>query len=108
VRNALICAGTMLAILMLWPIAFGGGSSAVAAQPRSTRVTMIVPPAPAPLPTPEEMVAAEPIKVSLPAPGTETCTTTYHRMTAQCTSDGCKLRAADGLDICQGTGFWPS
>lgn len=98
----------MLAILMLWPIAFnGGGGIAVAAQLRSSHATMLVPPAPAPVPTPEEVAIAEPIRVSLPAPGTETCTATYRRVVAQCTSSGCQLHAADGLDICQGTGFWP-
>ena len=43
-RNALICAGVMLALLLLWPLLFGPSARAGAAEAGSATVMMAVPP----------------------------------------------------------------
>lgn len=101
-RNAIICVGTMLAMLLAWPLVVGGGSSAAAAEPRGASVRLLVPP-PAPALTSDT--------VSRATLGTrsalETCSQRYRRVVRVCTSTGCQLTATDALDICEGTGFWP-
>lgn len=99
----------MLAMLLLWPLLFaGGGSPAVAAQPspRQNAVTIIVPPAAA-APLIETLPGIRPVSMILPPPGTETCSATYRRIVSLCAGETCRLHAVDGLDICEGTGFWP-
>ncbi|WP_326524129.1 hypothetical protein [Sphingomonas sp.] len=43
-RNALICVGVMLALLLLWPIAFARPDRAAAAEIGGATVTMRIPP----------------------------------------------------------------
>jgi hypothetical protein len=115
----------------------GADNTAAAAQPTrrgSGAVTMIVPPAAA-APTVQARATQAPAtqanttaaiakpdaaqpetpaplpRTATPAPphgpAGETCTQHYARIVPACTNEGCRTRAADALDICQGTGFWP-
>jgi hypothetical protein len=106
-RNALICVGAMLAMLLLWPFVFGAAGSAAAAQPRvraGSAVSMIVPPVPVRAVAPVAVSAP----VSLPISAGETCGARHLREAAVCTDGACRLRTDDALDICEGTGFWPA
>ncbi|MGK6320363.1 hypothetical protein [Sphingomonas sp. DT-204] len=106
-RNAMICAGAMLATVLVWPMVFSGGANfAVAAAPAPHHPggnTMLVPPPTEPTPQPVSYDAG---RVSRPG-APETCSQGYARAAPACTSEGCRNRALDALDICQGTGFWP-
>ena len=110
-RNAIICAGAMLATVLVWPMAFGGGATpAVAAAPAAHHAggeTMLVPPSAKPTPRPVSYdQTAEAAPASRPG-APETCSQRYARVAPACSSEGCRSRAVDALDICQGTGFWP-
>lgn len=103
----MICAGAMLATVLVWPMVFGGGANpAVAAAPAAHHAggeTMLVPPSIKPTPQP---VSYDTRPASRPG-APETCSQRYARVAPVCTSEGCRNRALDALDICQGTGFWP-
>ncbi|MBM3927209.1 MAG: hypothetical protein FJ335_01925 [Sphingomonadales bacterium] len=97
-RNALICAGTMLALLLLWPIMFNGGAASSAA---ASTVTIPIPPRT----YPSSLAALPRI-----APATETCAATRARAARACTPGdaACGHAVADAFDVCEAKGMWPS
>ena len=106
-RNALICAGVMLAMLLLWPLAFGaGGGSPANASPTvhaASTVSMAIP---------EARGTHRPVLVRATVPGNAggSCYRRYERAFNTCEpagKDACHRRAIDGWDICEATGFWP-
>ncbi|MCW3837923.1 hypothetical protein ACFQ1E_18215 [Sphingomonas canadensis] len=109
----MICVSVMLAIFLGWPLAFGGKSpgldaSIVDARPVAAAVaaTRAKPPAPAPAHAAAPAPAAEPAAPVKP----ESCYKRYQREVKQCSgssSAACRLKAADGWDLCEATGFWP-
>jgi len=108
-RNALICAGAMLAMLLLWPFVFGttGGSAANASQTAHVASTATMA-----IPEPAVVRPAIPPRTVSPGPGSavESCFRRYQRTFNACAHggiDACRHRAIDGWDICEVTGFWP-
>lgn len=97
-RNALICAGTMLALLLLWPVVFGGGAASSAS---ASTVTIPIPPRAYP-----SSLAALP-KI---AQATESCAATRARAARACTPGdaACSHAVADAFDVCEAKGMWPS
>lgn len=103
-RNALFCAGAMLAMLLLWPLIFGGpaGAEPVPARSAST-VVMAIP-------------DARPARATLVAPAgiasspAATCSQrhTQHARLCAPSDTACRSRTFDALDICEATGFWPA
>lgn len=90
-RNALICAATMTALLLLWPLIFGDAAGASApATPRTA------------------VVAAMPLPV-VPLSRPATCGEQYAASLNVCSPGdrGCGARAADAVDVCHATGVWP-
>lgn len=100
-RNALICAGTMLALLVLWPLVFGAGGASMAA---ANTVTIPIPP---------RVVKdrAAPLAALPPTmPGIESCRATRSRARRACAPGdaACAEAVADAFDICEAKGMWPS
>jgi len=111
-RNALICAGTMLALLLLWPILFGGtAASTASASAAGSTVSMTVP-APAKLRAPASRAIAPPPLSALPplTSQVETCGATRVRARRLCSPDdaACAASVSDAYDICQARGLWPA
>lgn len=98
VRNALICAGTMLALLLLWPVVFGGGAASSA---MAGTVTIPIPPRS----YPSSLAALPRI-----APATESCAATRMRAAKACGAGNvaCAHAVADAFDVCEAKGMWPS
>ena len=97
-RNALICAGTMLALLLLWPIVFGGGAASSAS---ASTVTIPIPPRIYP-----SSLAALPRIARV----TESCGATLARAKRACAPGdaACAHAVADAFDVCEAKGMWPS
>lgn len=104
-RRAMICVSFMLAVIQLWPLAFGGwGSSNPVAEAR------LVPAAHAASATKAAVKAvAVPVRKRAAPAGMPTCYQRYERAYASCGGGnaGCQLRAGDNWDVCEATGFWP-
>lgn len=100
-RNALICAGAMLVVLLLWPLVFGAGSAAIASDVAiraPSTATMVIPEASAAVPSPK-----------MSKPKAESCHQHYRRAQTSCAGGGqCEAATADAVDICEATGFWPA
>ncbi len=97
-RNALICAATMLALLLLWPVVFNGGASSGAA---ASTVTIPIPPRTYP-----SSLSALPRIATV----TESCGATRLRAKRACAPGdaACDHAVADAFDICEAKGMWPS
>lgn len=105
-RYALICAGVMLALLLLWPFAFAR-SAAVSSRPDlPATVSMVIPP-----PQPAVVrVAARVRRLDDPVAGGPSCFARYQRVFDACEGDeaeACRLIAVDRWDICETSGRWP-
>ncbi|MES2337626.1 MAG: hypothetical protein V4537_05985 [Pseudomonadota bacterium] len=104
-RSALICAGVMLAMLLLWPIAFAGPAAERPAPPAAATVTLPIPP-----PTLAVIrVAARPRPFDAPVAGGPSCFARYQSLYDSCAGDeakACRLIAIERWDICETTGRW--
>ena len=112
-RNALICAGTMLAMLLAWPMLFGGtAASTSAASAAGSTVTMRVPApvavrrAAQPAAPPTAPLASLPKLTNV----NESCRTSLARVRQLCApaDTACGQSAEDAFDICEARGRWPS
>lgn len=98
----MICVSVMLALFLGWPLAFGENRAPRLETARAEARTAVAVAAPAqPKVTPA--VQADPVKP-------ESCYKRYQRENRVCSGNGgaaCRLKAADGWDLCEATGFWP-
>ncbi len=105
----MICASVMLAIFLVWPLAFGENNKHMpsAAEARHA-VQAAVAAVPAVHVIPEAVAAPAPAAPAKP----ESCYKRFQREVKLCTngaaSAACRLGAADHWDMCEATGFWPS
>jgi len=100
----MICVSVMLALLLGWPIAFGGTDDG-GREPRAgaRQVTAPAPPKrPKPMPVSFEREGDRP----------ESCASLFQHATRLCPRGGigavaCQQEAADDWDLCEARGFWP-
>ena len=104
-RYALICAGVMLAVVILWPFAFARTATVSARPDLPATVSMAIPPA-----------RPAVIRVSTPhhrstAGGETACFRRYQATYDACfgpDAKACRLFAIDRWDQCETTGRWPN
>jgi hypothetical protein len=97
----MICVSVMLAIYLVWPMAFGGERRGLESPAEAHAVAAVPQP---------KLLAASMAQVPEAPPQPESCYKRYQREVRQCsggTSAACKLGAADHWDMCEATGFWP-
>ncbi|MEI9851749.1 MAG: hypothetical protein WDN24_13890 [Sphingomonas sp.] len=101
----MICVSVMLAIFLGWPLAFGGKDHG-SIQSSIAEARPVIPAAIAAPAAVTPPVAAAPAAPAQP----ESCYKRYQREVKQCSGTAaaaCRLKSADGWDLCEATGFWP-
>jgi len=100
----MILVSVMLAIYLVWPLAFGGKPRGLETPAEARGVTSV----------PKQAKLAVLASVAKPpmAPiRPESCYKRYQREVKLCSGDAeaaCKFGAADHWDMCEATGFWPN